>query len=247
MVTRSPVLTTIRGGIISTGSAFLRNVQWIPGVTCSVCAGVPGTGYSICRPCHGRQWAEGLADRQGFIAYAWPGHQSGRVMRGYKAAAPAPANQSLVANLLVYGIAAHWRCMAHSAWGTPDAWTVVPSLNGRPGDHPLMTIAGPILRAFPMVPVTAAASVTAPRGFVPTNFVVGQTQARHVLLLDDTWTTGGHVQSASAALKAAGVQRVTVLTVARWLEPSWAATSDVIGRLTSDLDPDVCPFTGAPC
>lgn len=68
-----------------------------------------------------------------------------------------------------------------------------------------------------------------------------------MLLLDDTWTSGGHAQSAAAALKSASVQRVTILTVARWLDPTWADTPKVISSLKADFDPDICPFTGGYC
>ncbi|MFM9611544.1 hypothetical protein ACSCBZ_37315 [Streptomyces niveiscabiei] len=37
----------------------------------------------------------------------------------------------------------------------------------------------------------------------------------NVLLIDDTWTTGNHAQSASAALKAAGAGSVAVVVLGR--------------------------------
>jgi phosphoribosylpyrophosphate synthetase len=66
-------------------------------------------------------------------------------------------------------------------------------------------------------------------------------------LLDDTWTTGGHLQSASAALKAAGAHRVTGLVVARWLDPEFAETKAFINALTTGFEPLLCPFTGGYC
>lgn len=44
---------------------------------------------------------------------------------------------------------------------------------------------------------------------------------KHILLVEDTWVSGGTVQSVAAALKRAGAARVTVLSVARLLDPSW--------------------------
>jgi hypothetical protein len=247
MVASSDALTTLRHSIINTGSAYLRNVMWVPGVTCTECGGVPGEGYMTCLSCTQRSHQPGLADRLGFVTYAWPGHQTGRVMYGYKAAAPAPANYSIVAQLTTYAVAAHWPCMSGPDGSYPDAWATVPSLRGREGDHPLSNIASVVLRSYPRVPIVAAPKIVNPRALLASNFVVEPTAAGHVLLIEDTWTTGGHVQSAAAALKAAGVDRVTVLTVARWLEPTWAKTKDVITALKSDFNPDVCPFTGQPC
>jgi adenine/guanine phosphoribosyltransferase-like PRPP-binding protein len=42
-----------------------------------------------------------------------------------------------------------------------------------------------------------------------------------VLLLDDTWTTGGHAQSAAAALRAAGARKVALVVIGRHLRRDW--------------------------
>ena len=44
---------------------------------------------------------------------------------------------------------------------------------------------------------------------------------RKVLVVDDTWTTGAHAQSASAALKSAGASRVAIVAIGRWFNPSY--------------------------
>lgn len=247
MVATSDSLATLRRWLITTGSAYLRNVQWIPGTTCRVCGGVPGVGYGICPKCYQREGSPGLADKLGFITYAWPQHQTGHVMYGYKAPVPAPANRQMVATLLTYGVVAHWPCMAGPTGGLPDAWATVPSLKARPGLHPITEIARVPLHAFPQVPVSPSPVLGSHRGFLPENFTVAPTSAKHVLLLDDTWASGGHVQSVAAALRGAGVERVTTLLVARWLDPTWADTQKIISGLKTDFDPDVCPFTGIPC
>lgn len=97
------------------------------------------------------------------------------------------------------------------------------------------------------VPVEATPTTQIPRAFDPAHFTVPATNARHVLLLDDTWTTGGHLQSVSAALKATGVEQVTGLVVARWLDPGWAATKSFIDGLPATFDPALCPYSGLPC
>lgn len=246
MVTSSPGLTQIREAIIASGSAFLRNSVWQPGRTCSVCAGVTKDGWSTCWQCHDRASNPAVADRVGSMVYAWRGHQSGRMMHAYKSPVGAPASADLVQSLLVYGVAAHWPCVS-APFGRPDGWAVVPSLAGRAGQHPLMRMAEQLMVHYPRVDLQAAPVVQAPRAFAPQNFVAEQTRSRHVLLLDDTWTSGNHAQSASAALKVAGAQRVTILTVARWLDLHFADTSSFLSTLTADLDPDRCPFTGLPC
>ena len=37
-----------------------------------------------------------------------------------------------------------------------------------------------------------------------------------MLVVDDTWTTGAHAPSASAALKTAGAEGVAILALGRW-------------------------------
>ena len=185
MVTRSPELQHLRSYIISTASAYLHNVRWVPGVTCRVCAGIPGAGYDVCYKCSGHKGRPGLADRLGFVTYAWEGGQAGRVLRAYKA--QGQTSRELVAAVLTYAVVAHWQCIARDAGGVPDGWSYVPSLAGRPGPHPLGRIASQFMGSIPYVPVDAKPGSGDPRSLDPGHFSVEPTPARHVLLIDDTW------------------------------------------------------------
>lgn len=249
MADPSGVLEDARKLLIESGAGFLRNVFWEAGVTCQVCAGILNPGYALCRACGDRRLRVDLADRLGFVTYAWQPDQTGQVMYGYKDARPAPANVRLMRLMVTYAVVAHWQCMADASLGTPTHWTVVPSLKNRDGVHPLRELAEPVLRNLTELPVTASElPITNPRGVVAGNFVVPPTEARHVLVIDDTWAGGGHVQSVALTLKKAGAHRVTALVMARWLEPSWSTTRPFINdRLTSDFEPYVCPFTGERC
>lgn len=198
-----------------------------------------------CYQCAGRAGNDGIADNLGFVTYGWDGGQAGRVMYAYKA--NGATSYQLVSSLLTYAVVAHWDCIAAHAGSHPDGWAYVPSLAGRQGQHPLAQIASQFMGTVPNVPVIANAVTDGTRAFNAAHFSVPQTASKHVLLLDDTWTTGGHLQSVSAALKAVGVERVTGLAVARWLDPSWATTKTFIESLPDSFDPALCPYTGAPC
>jgi hypothetical protein len=150
--------------------------------------------------------------------------------------------------MLAWTILKHLRCMLDTDGVAPTHWATVPSLKRHDRDHPLRTIAAPLLRGLAEVAVAAAPDPQSPRGLRPSNLLVPRAKRPHVLLLDDTWVGGGHVQSAAAALKLAGARRVTTLVLARWLDPGWSHTGKFIQeQLQTDFDPDICPFSGRPC
>lgn len=70
------------------------------------------------------------------------------------------------------------------------------------------------------------------------------TPGRHVLLIEDTWTTGGNAQSAALTLRRGGAASVTIVAFARWLKVEEPPAGEfVTNRLTEDYDPLVCPIT----
>jgi hypoxanthine-guanine phosphoribosyltransferase len=61
---------------------------------------------------------------------------------------------------------------------------------------------------------------------------------RHVLLVEDTWTSGGNAQSAALTLRRGGAASVTIVALARWLKPEESPIGAfVTSRLTEDYDP----------
>jgi orotate phosphoribosyltransferase len=69
-----------------------------------------------------------------------------------------------------------------------------------------------------------------------------------VLVVDDTWVTGGSAQSAALTLKAAGASAVTILCAARWLSYTWSAEQRaVVESEVIPYDAMSCPVTGGAC
>lgn len=70
----------------------------------------------------------------------------------------------------------------------------------------------------------------------------------HVILVDDSWTTGANVQSAATALKQAGAGQVSTMVLGRLLNDTWPPTAQFIdaGGLRSPFNPDACPWSGVP-
>lgn len=68
------------------------------------------------------------------------------------------------------------------------------------------------------------------------------------MVLDDTWTTGSRTQSAAVLLRQLGAVHISVVTVARWIDPNWKDNAKFIrDRLVADFDPKRCPITGMAC
>jgi hypothetical protein len=155
-----------------------------------------------------------LADATAFLTYAVAGQQSGYVLRGYKALRPVSEHVSIMIMMLLLATSIHEHCPAILGDMAVTHWSTVPSLPAKPGEHPLHQI---IDRIDPGVEVRLAPAVDVqhPREVNQGHFRTNDRlpQDSHVLLIDDTWTGGGHAQSAALALHRAGAERVSLLTI----------------------------------
>jgi hypothetical protein len=128
-------------------------------------------------------------------------------------------------------------------------WATVPSLPARPGEHPLHQVVSPFAPGRE-AGLTAVALVRYPRDVSPDHFTAADQlpPGSHVLLLDDTWVSGGHAQSAALALRKAGSARVSLLVVARWMTRDTRIGTEFLRELEArDYDPAICPWTGTTC
>ncbi|MCK2236299.1 MULTISPECIES: phosphoribosyltransferase [unclassified Crossiella] len=148
------------------------------------------------------------------------------------------------ATILEYFLRQHETCLASAAQAERfEVVAAVPSTRGRLS-HPLHRMLSSNIgrtRAR-FVPALAPVPGFADRVFTPDRFqVCADVADRNVLLVDDTWTTGSHAQSACAALKDAGAARVGVLVLGRHFEPSTGTARDYLARARSQLfDWDRC-------
>jgi len=129
------------------------------------------------------------------------------------------AGGTLLAMLLVFLRDKGPGVWQRAGMSVPARACVVPSGRGRPGPHPLQALVRGCL-ALPWVPLLARPGadtwgrVLDPGRFCAPRPLTGQA----VLLLDDTWTSGGTAQSAAVALKRAGARSVAVVVIGRHLE-----------------------------
>jgi hypothetical protein len=247
---------TIRDRLVAEVGGYLRNVVREPGVTCAVCTAPIKPAFELCLRCHRDQcqFGDDLADLVVPLCYAIRGGQSGYLMHSYKdLEAPARHNQTLLSVLLLAGLDLHGECIERRLGHHVDVWAVVPSVRtDRTGEHPLHVVAKRAGLALPVIELVAGErgdpehrATSASRFMIAANSHV---QGRHVLLVEDTWTSGGNAQSAALTLRREGAMSVTIVALARWLNPEEPPTGEfVTSWLTNDYDPRVCPINDPGC
>lgn len=200
-------------------------------------------GFARCYQCDVAHTRYGglLADVVAPVAYAVKGGQLAADLWRYKSdavgagEAAARLRAMLAGFLRVHG-GQVWRAAGMTA--SPGQAAVVPSGQGRLGAHPLARLAAPCVD-LPMLRLSCAPGA-APRGRglghgdgIATGrlTVVGPVAGADVLLVDDTWVSGGSAQSAAAALKAAGARRVALVVLGRHLDPADPRTAELLATL----------------
>ena len=226
---------------------YLGNVRRGPGL-CSTCLRPVESSYLECYRCHSPQLGANaigplkLADQVALLAYGGDTGQSRQLLYGYKeptAAAPGDERRMVVLLLLLAAFRLHRPCLEA---GSPFRYfAVVPSTKARAG-HPLAELVRQWLAAAGLVEVSLVPTGQSPgRVIDPTKFAAPPIDGGHVLLIDDTWTTGANVQSAAWRLKISGATKVTALVVARWLDDSPATRAFLKAHPNVGYDPRACP------
>jgi hypothetical protein len=158
------------------------------------------------------------------VSLAAAGEQMARDLYTYKrASVPQHLRNTLTIGLaatLWRWLAKHESCIAAAAGsGGFDIITTVPSTNGR-DEHPLERLATKIVvGSQDRAPnVLTATGINIGKREQSTGRFVASSDVRglDVLVIDDTWTTGAKMQSASVALKKAGANKVGGVAVGRW-------------------------------
>jgi hypothetical protein len=177
-------------------------------------------GFTRCFHCdlHAESAPGLLADAVAPIAYAPKGGPLARDLWLYKSTRPgaSQAGAALLALLLMYLHDRGARAWQRAALAPPTHVCVVPSGRGRPGPHPLQALAGRYL-ALPWVRLVQRPGADAwGRCLDPERFQLRQPlNGARVLLLDDTWVSGGAAQSAAVALKLGGCRSVATVVLGR--------------------------------
>lgn len=246
--------SAVRAAIIQKSGGYFRNVVREDNVTCRVCA-APVDGWLLCARCNSDRSTFGsrLADVVVPLTYAVSLSQSGYVMRGYKDHSKPEVRASMgrvVSQVLYYALVTHQRCIAAVVGARVDARVAVPSSSAlRVEGHPLIAICERMAATSPALRLVPRSASAAGRGTRSCLFTVaGDVKGRHVMVIDDTWTTGGHAQSAALALRDAGASHVSTVVIARWMNHDYSATAEFLRtHRHAAYDPDRCPVTGGDC
>ena len=206
---------------------------------CRTCRGPVGAGYAQCFQCDlaSREAPGLLADAVVPIAYAVKGGDLARDLRWYKSGRDDAAQarerlQEMLATFLCSRGESVWRVAGMA--GAPTAVAVVPSGQGRPGDHPLLRVVRAVTAPLPVVPLCIRPEGAARGRAVSAEWlrVAGRVAGLDMLLVDDTWVSGASAQSAAVALKLAGAARVAVVVLGRHIDPADPRTADFVRAIS---------------
>lgn len=145
----------------------------------------------------------------------------------------------------------HVRCL--EVLGGPVSYMVlVPSgkPDRRPDGHPLETLARFAPAEWNRLEVTRTAE--ARERVIDTHSLAIQPPidlyGTHVVVFDDTFTTGAKAQSVAAVARDAGARFVSIVVIARILNQGWGPTAALLERHPrTPWDGAKCPITGGPC
>ncbi|MGW0046139.1 phosphoribosyltransferase [Nocardia cyriacigeorgica] len=241
--------------LVATAGGYLRNTIREPGVTCRVCTTPVFDGFSTCWKCGQGRKEMGWADIVVPLSYAINGQQSGTMMRHYKdngSSAVRAQHSAVVRRLLYVGLAQHQECIENAVGQVVHRRVAIPSSAGRSGLHPFVAIAQGMRAVAGSPQLVPGGVAVGARDVTASRFAVIPAGTRfdgeHVMVLDDTWTTGSRTQSAAVLLRQLGAVHISVVTVARWIDPNWKDNAKFIrDRLVADFDPKRCPITGMAC
>ena len=208
-------------------------------------------GYTRCWACaHGQPALDALAP----ISYSVAREQLHHALASYKRLDGDVARrlQAILAAILWRFLTTHENCLAKAADTRGfDLVTIVPSGDPtRDERHPLRTIVGELVgptRERHHRLLRRTGTQTAPRTFSSTKFeATTDLNNESVLLIDDTWTTGASAQSAAAALKAAGAQRVAAVVIGRHLNREWHENDRRIRGIACPFEWQACALCAEP-
>lgn len=224
--------------------------------TCAKCRGFKNPGFKTCFNCS----LESGCDTAGFCTYAVYDSQMMRYMYDYKRPSHQNANnvsRTVIASLLLSKLSRHLSCCEKKTDMPLNYWTNVPSTNPSSSrsssDHQLYKLAADIIRKIKpglrYIPLTSTLiDHSHSRVFRPDLYNLGSFEVTnaHILLMEDTWVSGFHVESVAQMLKDAGAAKVSTLCLARAVDPRYKPNQQLVEAIKNHalvFNPEICPWT----
>jgi|SRR5215207_587891 len=229
----------------------MRNIAAAGSASCQICWGFKGPDFDTCFKC-GHQ--PNSLDAMIPITYSEHLGQIHLALRNYKDGGSEKIRRHdaiRLAAIIWRFLEKHEACVAEAA-GTDsfDLVTLVPSSSAERDKHsPLVRLAswiGPIKDR--LLRTLEPTGEVEGRDFDVNRFrSIADLSGKSVLLLDDTWVTGGHAQSAAHVLTAAGAEKVALVVAGRHVhrtyEPvrgSGKTCGELLDALPENFDWDTC-------
>jgi phosphoribosylpyrophosphate synthetase len=169
-------------------------------------------------------------------------------LRRYKSERGRPEEAAAAATRLREQLAAFLADHGRSVWQAaempsgPTVVAVVPSGQGRPGEHPLVGLVRSCVE-LPLARLTVQPGEVHARGVNPGWVrVADRVDGGDVLVVDDTWVSGGSAQSTAAALKLAGARHVAIVVLGRHVNPADPRSAAFLDVAREEF-PAWCPLT----
>lgn len=206
-----------------------------PGV-CSICHTFIDPEYTICYPCRSQP---NHLDAVVPITYSENLGQMHTALRNYKDGHLTVQNYALprLTGILWRFAAAHEDCVARASGVAGfDVVATVPSSTTAGDDQranlrTMVEWSDPLKDRFLRV-LRATGEGEPGRSYDESRYVAPERlDGMNVLVIDDTWTAGGHAQSAAHALRAAGADHVGAIVIGRHVSPAW----EVAGKTSAEL------------
>lgn len=241
--------------------AWLESQGFTPSVTprevgvCSICRaptpiGAQGTHYARCFTCNNGQYSTVLS---GFVPICYSVHE------GLEGALWRVKNENAngwlqlpLASLLHTFLDNHLKCIEDAYGGAFDVGVTVPSSKQRNGVNHLDSLLS-CVRKWPikwerdiLTKMRSESAAERRQRIVPDLFAADPSVNRkRVLLLDDTFTSGGTMASAAHALRDAGATCVVGISFGRQLNSNREEARDLISELPQrPLDIETCAVHG---
>lgn len=214
--------------------SYARSVRYTSrgGHLCPVCGGLKDSLYSCCAMCkklydQAHRVHGGVADIVRIGYYAPKYTQMYSTMFNYKDFRENDVR--VIVSILADTLITHYTDMVALCGSVPTAWATIPSHMdskrfGKP--HPLNIIMKSVMKStgipeLTLECVTRKSEGGIRKGYDNTAFVLSlrdEVDLSHVLLVDDSWTSGHSIQSTAGAVKLAGAQFVTAYCIARIID-----------------------------